>query len=250
MRKLWSCDDLKQPKGRNGHHFYYECHNKACAKKERIDIDGAHKQFLELLDRIQPSQRTLKLFNQLVFDEWDTTIENAQREATLKSDQIAKLEAKLTSIAESNSKGILNDEEAMARAEETRRDIAVLKIERSDIRIEQYDTEAVKNFTESFSTNLSRLWVGLDLSQKQAFQVEVFPKGVLAKDWKIRTAELSQSFALIEALSNENFDLVTPVGVEPTIPRMKAECPRPLDDGAKWHYILPKNTYNQHVPNH
>lgn len=205
------------PKGRNGHHYYYECHNKVCPKKERIDIEGAHKQFLELLDGIQPSKRTLKLFSQLVFDEWDTTIEATRREAQAKDDQITKLEAKLTSIAESNSKGILNDEEARARAEETRRDITVLKIERSDIRIEQYDTEAVKNFTESFLTNLSRLWVELDLSQKQAFQGEVFPKGVLAKDWKIRTAELSQSFALIETLNGENFDLVTPLGFEPKL---------------------------------
>lgn len=196
------------PTGRKAHYLYYECHNKACGHKERIDVEGAHQQFISLLGSVRPSQRVLKLFTQLVFDEWNETIRVAEREAKLRDEQIARLEAKLVSVAESNSKCILTDEEAKTQAEKVRQDIAVLRVERSDIRIEQYDTEAVKGFTESFLTNLDRLWLELDLSQKQTLQNEIFPKGVLSENRKIRTAGLAQSFALIDSLKDENVNLV------------------------------------------
>ena len=220
------------PKGRTKHYLTYECHQKDCPKQERIGIDKAHEQFQAILAYLKPSRRVLKLFSELVFAEWDQSVDSLKQEARLKDNQIDKLEDELTSIAHSNSKGILTDEEARDRADKIRNEIAVLRVERSDVKIDQYDTEAVKNFTETFLINLDKFWYELDLAQKQALQSQIFPNGVVCQNKIIRTTDLSRSFELIEALKNQNSDYVTPVGVEPTITWMKARCPRPLDDGA------------------
>lgn len=132
------------PKGTSKNYLYYECHNTGCDKRTRIRADFAHKEFVETLKSIRPSERVLRLFSHMIFTEWDKSIIEKKREADLLDIQIKTLEAKLTAIAESNSKGILTDEEAQISAEGIRKDITVFKIERADIRIEQYDQEAVK----------------------------------------------------------------------------------------------------------
>lgn len=212
------------PKGRNKNYLYYECHNKACTKQERIDIDGAHEQFLNILSGLRPTKRALRLFSQLVFEEWDTSINQSKNEAKLLDEQVSMLEGKLTSIAESASKGILTDEEAKSRADDIRNEITVLRVERSDIRISQYDTEAVRNFTENFLLNLDNLWLQLELPQKQALHLEIFPEGLVADNRKVRTTKLASSFELIRALDDPNYDLVSRVGIEPTTKSLKGSC--------------------------
>ena len=203
------------PRGRNKNYKMYECHQDTCKHNERIGIDEAHKQFLNILSQLKPTERVLKLFSALVFEEWDVSIAKSRNEASIIENQVTQLENKLTTISESNSKGILSDDEAKARAEETRREIAVLKIERFDYKIEEYDTETVKNFTEAFLTNLDKLWMELDLAHKQQLQQQIFPKGLVCKNKKVRTTSLASSFELMKALKDENFNLVIQQGLEP-----------------------------------
>lgn len=202
------------PKGRSENYLCYECHQESCIHHERVGTEEATKQFLSVLSSLKPSKRVLKLFTSMVFNEWDKTIEITKHEAKLKDEEIARLDRKLTSIAESNSKGILTDEEARKRAEEIRQELTVLKVERSDIRIEQYDTETVKSFTENFLGSFDRLWAELDLTQKQALQTQIFPNGIVCEKKEIRTTTLSQSFEMIEALKANNFNSVTPLEFE------------------------------------
>ncbi len=212
------------PKGRNKHYYYYECHEKTCKVNERIDVEEAHNEFLSLLSSIRPTERVLKLFNQLVFDEWNESIEHRRKEAEILDVQIQSLENKITSISEGNAKGILTDDEAKTRAEEARKDIAILRIERSDIRIEQYNTESIKNFTSNFLLNVDKLWLNMELTQQQALQKEIFPEGLLVKNHKIRTVGMARSFELIQAMENPNFNLVTRLGFEPRTKSLKGSC--------------------------
>jgi len=202
------------PMGTGKHYLYYECHNKPCTNHERIGIDIAHRIFTDLLDLMKPSERVLKLFTHMVFSEWEETIKQTNSEAELRERQIKILQDKLTSLAESNAKHILTDDEARESAEKIRRDMAILKVERSEIRIEQYDTEAVMQFTENFLVHLDKLWLHMDLPQKQALQNEVFPRGLMVEDGKIRTVNLARTFELIGEMSDVNFNFVTPREVE------------------------------------
>lgn len=93
----------------------------------------------------------------------------------------------------------------------------VCEIEKSDITIEQYNTEIVRNFTEQFLLNLDKLWNRLDLPKKQALHNKIFPNGLICENHEIRTNGLSESFQYIETLNNLNSSLVTPRGIEPRL---------------------------------
>ncbi len=198
------------PRGTSKHYLYYECHNKLCGNKCRISLETAHKCFVDVLASIKPSQRVLKMFVHLVFNEWDESIKDSKRKAAILDDQIKNLEDKLTAVVVGNSKHILTEEEAQASVDRIRKDIIPLKISRSDIHIEQYNTEAVKNFTEDFLTNIDKLWMKIDLPHKQSLQNAIFPDGISADKSKIGIVDLSSSFALIQQIEQSNVDLVTP----------------------------------------
>ena len=203
------------PKGKSKNYLYYECHNTHCEENERIGLDKAHEEFIKLLSSIRPSERVIKLFSHLIFTEWDKSIEDRKREADLLEGQIKGLEDKLTAVAEGNAKHILTDKEAQSRAEDIRKDITVLRMERGDIRIEQYDSEAVRNFIENFLLNLDKLWMQIDLPHKQALQNELFPEKINVENSEIRTPTLAHTFKLIEDLSSKNIINATPEGIEP-----------------------------------
>lgn len=202
------------PRGTGRHYLYYECHNASCYKHGRIGVEKAHGEFLKVLSFIKPSKRVLKMFVNMVFSEWEESINERKKEALILEEQIKVLEDKLTAIAEGNSKRILTDEEAQENAEKVRKDLIPLKVARSDIRIEQYNTESVKNFTESFLTHLDKLWLNLELPHKQALQNDIFIDGVVGEKTKIRISKLSSSFELIQQMEHEKVNLVTPREVE------------------------------------
>ncbi len=219
--KCSSCDNpltTSNPRGTSRNYLYYECHNSRCDKKMRIGLDVAHSEFVEILKSIRPSERVLRIFSHLVFTEWDKSIADKKREADLLDSQIKNLEGKLTAIAESNAKGILTDKEAQVGAESIRKDVTIFRIERADIRIEQYSEEAVRNFVENFLVHLDKLWMQIELSHKQALQSEIFPDGLVAENRKIRIVNLASTFKLIQTLGDENVDLVSQTGLEPDRP--------------------------------
>lgn len=193
---------------------YYECKNKKC-RKLRINAKSAHEQFNEILKRVQPTEDVIILFQAMVFEEWDKVINTASEEADRIEDRIKTLKEELTSIRKAKDDGLYTAEQAVEEAEKIQQELTVLGIEKSDIRIEQYNTEIVKNFTEKFLKDLTLLWDNLDLPKRQAFLEKAFDGSLICgKDKKIRTESLSPSFALISAIVSEDGKSVTPLEFE------------------------------------
>lgn len=187
--------------GRNGKVYYYECKNKLC-RKVRINAEIAHTQFNDILKQVRPSKRVIKLFSHLVFSEWDSVINQAKSAIQQIDNRIASLNNELTSIRKAKDDGIYTVNEAKEQAASIRRDISILEIEKTDIKIEQFDTEIVQSFTEYFLYNFPMLWRRLDLTKRQELQRKIFVGGIICEGLdKIRTAEMSPSFELIEAIA-------------------------------------------------
>ena len=206
------------PKGRSKSYRHYECGNSAC-RKVRISTDTAHAQFLAILQRMKPSPEIMRIFDNLVFNEWDETINKTLERRRVMEKRLQALQLQIDRISKSNSAGIYTDEEAREKADEIRKDIVVAKMEISDHKLATYDIQIVRNFTENFLTHFDSLWEKLDLPKKQALQNMVFPSGMLCDENKeIRTAEISLFFKLIQSLGEQKGENVTPLGFEPKLP--------------------------------
>ena len=199
--------------GNSGKVYYYECGG---CRKVRIQANKAHEQFEIILRSIKPSPIVVKLFTNSVISNWDRVIKESERQASDIDSKIKSLKNELRNIRKAEERGTYSTEEAIEETAEVRKEIAILKIERSDIRIEQYNAEIVREFIEQFFMNFDQLWDRLGIVKKQALQNKIFPNGILClKSKEIRTNELSPSFQLIEALGSEKGENVTPRGIEP-----------------------------------
>lgn len=204
-------------RGNGGVVPYYECRKKGC-KGVRLNANDTHKQFATILGQVKPTKRVMTLFQHMVFLNWDTVIEETRQEVDNYDQRIQTLKDELKSIRKAKDDGLYTLEQAKAEAEEAQQKLTVLEIERSEIRIEQYNTEVVKEFSERFMRNLPLLWDNLDLPKRQALLSKVFQGTIIAgKDKIIRTSKLSPSFELIQSLAEEKSENVTPRGIEPRL---------------------------------
>ena len=202
-------------RGNSGIVPYYECRFKDC-KKLRINATEAHKQFEELLAAIKPTDRTINLFQHMVLNDWDKAIEQTQRQIDGMDGRILALKQELKSIRKAVDSGLYTQEQGKEESTTIQQEITVLEVERSEIKIDHYDSEIVREFTNHFLKNLPRLWEKLDLPKRQTLLQKIFMGSIIVSgDKKIRTSELSPSFELIKALSEENVQNVTPRGIEP-----------------------------------
>lgn len=189
--------------------YYYECRNKECSRP-RVTTSDANEKFLDLLSSIKPTPQVMKLFDHLVFLEWDEIINETQKQAEAIESQIAKFKDELKRIVKSVDTGLLTESEGKEQAQEARKNILLLEISRSDIRIEQYNKVIVREFTEHFLLNLDKLWPILDLPKRHALLSKVLPNGLLCdKKRNFRTLELSPSFNLIQSLTAGKGENVT-----------------------------------------
>jgi hypothetical protein len=196
-------------RGNGGFVPYYECRKKGC-KGVRLNANETHKQFASILGQIKPTKRVMTLFQHTVFLNWDSVIEQSRHEVDNYDQRIQALKDELKSIRKAKDDGLYTLEQAKMEAEEAQQKLTVLEIERSDIRIEQYNTEVVKEFSERFMRNLPLLWDNLDLPKRQALLSKVFQGTIIAgKDKNIRTSKLSPSFELIQSLAEEKSENVT-----------------------------------------
>ncbi len=196
-------------RGKTKTFFYYECRNKQCSRP-RVTTSDADEKFLDILRTIKPTPEVMKLFDKLVFADWDQIINNAQSEAEIVETKISDYKSELKRIVKSVDSELLTESEGKEQAQEVRKNILLAEIVRSDIRIEQYNKEIVREFTEHFLLNLDKLWGILDLTKRQALLAKILPSGITCdKKRYFRTLELSPSFALIQSLSERNSENVT-----------------------------------------
>lgn len=221
LKGVLKCEYCKYPmtsspsRGRNGIVYYYECRKKTC-RKLRINAQKAHIQFEGLLEKIKPSPRVIKLFQFMVFSEWDKVVSLSKNEAERLEKYINALKIEFKSIRKAKDEGIYTKEEAVEEAERIRQEIRISEIERSEIKIDQYNGEIVREFISQFMQNLAFLWKNLDLPKQQAFLQKVFEGDLLCTvDKKIRTTKLSPSFELIRVLNEQKGENVSLTGFEP-----------------------------------
>ena len=197
------------PKGRTKNYKHYECGNPKC-RQSRILASVAHEQFSTVLSRFKPAPDVMVLFTDMVFSEWDSVVSTVATLTLTLEKRIAEQKKELDRISRSCDRGIYTESEAKEKADEIRREITILEVEKTDSIITGYDARIVKAFTERFLEHFDELWKQLDLSKQQALQVKIFPNGILCdKNKNIRTAGMSECFQLIEALGSENVENVT-----------------------------------------
>jgi hypothetical protein len=82
-----------------------------------------------------------------------------------------------------------------------------------DAVLDQLDVEGVLGFAEHLLTNAARLWLGLELNQKQQFQQVLFPEGLRFDGEKFGTAVTCLAFRKLDMYDEPISGMASPTGL-------------------------------------
>ena len=182
-----------------------------------------HAKFVDLLKTIQPTDKTLKLYKELLLRQSLKELGNLNKD-------IAELRQKLDSLSEERTKTLRKY--AMDKLGETEKDeiISTLdgeKLEITDelVKSEQRQTIKEENieYALNFMGNVAKLWNDAPLELKIKFQTLIFPEGLTldTKNQIFRTSKISALYRYVpaenESISTQNSLMVIPRGIEPLL---------------------------------
>lgn len=204
-------------KGRNSSYAYYtpvcRCSggNSPSIRKERLESD-----FFAELEFLKPKQHLFQMVNKVIRDATKMRQKgNLDRKTTLKK-KMDDLRKKRMTLDERFAFEKAIDQETYDRLKiQIQNDEGEIKAALYEIESELFHPDEVIQFAEVAMTNAASLWKDLPMPHKHRFQYLLFPRGVEYSDGKLKTADKSLIFSLLEKKNESEDGLVTLTGLEP-----------------------------------
>src|SRR3989344_255180 len=213
-------------RGHGGHYPYYHCYNKQCAMRGRgIQKDTMEAQFITKLDEIAPTLDFVDYFKKHVVSEWNDIVGQMKGVRNEYENKKRELEQRLVKIKEYLEDETYSKAEDLERKEKTENELLTIKISSSEAHIEQINVELLIDESAVFLQSLGTHWEDLAPTLKPRFQKLVFPDGIsYTRGVGFGTAKMDMIFELNRQYAAGNYNLVRPVGFEPTTIRLRVEC--------------------------
>jgi hypothetical protein len=93
-----------------------------------------------------------------------------------------------------------------------REDIALVRIELEDARLEEVDVEGLLGFAEHVLSNAARLWLEATGDQRPRLQRILFPEGLRLKDGRFGTAVTCLAFTHLAEPRTRESGMASPAG--------------------------------------
>lgn len=139
------------------------------------------------------------------------------------SRQLEDLQKKRQGIAEKNLNGVIGDDLAKEMLTQTESDIYNCKQELKQYKSSEDDLDELLTYSLQALSDMPKFWSDMDITQKNAFQKFVFPKGITYDGKKLRTPEKIWTIELNEALADQKFTKMEVRGIEPLFSYSKKE---------------------------
>ena len=183
-------------------------------KKETLE-----KSFCEELERLQLKPQYVAMLHEIVFDVWKT--KQAEAIATVGSveKQIETIEEKKQLLVDAHVyKRSINEEVFRQQMERLEDEAAALRLQHHDAEAEDLNIEAALKFASEVLTNTAKLWMKMNLDQRQRLQAVLYPQGIVASNkGVVRTVATSPFFNVLREETEEEFSLAPPTGFEPVL---------------------------------
>ena len=180
-------------------------------KKEELE-----SKFYEYLKLFEPTEETLKLFEETVIDVWKSLQSEQVKTHALLEKQLRELEEERKAAEKLAMKGVFSEEVYKRQSEEIENKLLVKQVELNEAKIEINDMEACLNYCKYFLTHFADLWLSADLDSKQRLQTLIFPaKVTYNKDGTLGTTVTASIFKQLDGKVSRESEVVAPTGFEP-----------------------------------
>lgn len=199
----------------------YFCRN--CKGVPSMMTKIVHAKFVDYLKSIQPTERTLKLYKEILLRQSLKELGNLDKD-------IAELRRKLDTLSEERTKTLRKY--AMDKLGEPEKDEIINTIDSEKLgitdslaKLEEQQTlkEVNIEYALNFMGNVAKIWNDAPLDLKIKFQNLIFPKGLEldTREAKFRSPKISALYRYVpaenESISTQNSLMVIPRGIEPLL---------------------------------
>jgi len=195
-------------RGNGGLYPNYHCTAKECNHRVGERKEQFEESFQEYLKMFKLTAIQQKLLCAVLTEKLEAKIRNQENEENIIRSKLEEIKGERLAIIKSNSKGLIDDDDATPLLEKLKLDEMTSNLELSESKIDKHEAEAVINFTTSFLTDVGKLWARLDTDRKIKLQQAIFPNGILFKDGYFGTTIISPSFQLIQQFAESKPSLV------------------------------------------
>ncbi len=219
LRRFVACSQCSTPltgswsKGRTKKYAYYHCRKCGCVSTTKGALEG---RFVELLSELQPEPGYMRLVSEIVLDVWKDRQSGAERVRHDREKAVRKKRERLDRVDEAFLHERSIDRQTYERQRDRLREqITLAEIELNDAVLSHLDIDGVLAFAEHVMTNAARLWMELDLDQKQQLQQVLFPEGLRFDGEKFGTAVTCLAFKQLAENGEPTSGVASPTGFEP-----------------------------------
>lgn len=191
----------------------------------RIRRSKLHDAFLDLLRRLQPSQRLLTAWRASILEAWDKRSGEIRRHNDSLHGNLASLKKKREHLLELLLDNVVDRETYQGRHESLSAEIARAEIEAAENRLDELDVETAVGFAEQLISSSESLWLDASLAQRQRIQRVLFPEGLAySQNEGFRTPVTRSIFMPLVDSQATRSGVVERRGFEPPTPTMRTWC--------------------------
>lgn len=200
--------------GKRKKYPYYVCQSR-CFNISKYKLED---QFIEILEKLQPSQKVLKLFKLIIVDVYKERRKDYISIYNRMKKELDNLEKKKKRINEMAVDGFFDKEEYKNQIQNVNTEIQVKTIEMNENKIDTLDIDNLLNFAQYFLSNTSKLWINADIETKIKIQKIIFTDKLIYDGNKYQTPLISPLFSYLQEISDPKYCMVAPRGIEPLLP--------------------------------
>lgn len=228
MRRFLLCPDCNRKltaawcKGRSKKYPKYYCVTKDCRLKGKTyDREDVHNSFHRLLKEIKPSNDFSELFQEMFIKVYRKRILELEGDTIRLKAEVEALEAEKSRIIQMAMKQIIDDEDAKKEISEIKDRLALAKLGLHETKSDEEEINVCLAYAQNFIQTIDQIWFDAPSLLKIKLQSMIFPKGLSYPFGGISNRNLALPFELNRQFAELKSSNVTPVGIEPTIFRMR-----------------------------
>lgn len=209
LRRLLICERCNNPvtggwsKGKRMRYAYYRCQK--CPKPASISTEIAHKELINYLSGITPTQEGLDAFIALLRRTYYGRVAQLQKRREEADKELKRLSEMRQQLIQKNLSGIYSDEIFKVQNKLIDDQIAALHVAKDDALLAKYNLETIIAFMKDKFSNMGKTYQLSTLSQIRVLLCSIFPKGVKWSYPGYYNTSISPIYQSIRLLDNEQF---------------------------------------------
>lgn len=209
------------PRGRSGPSPRYSCVScraKKLGKPVSKMREMVHSDFMDLMERVRPTEDAQKLFRHIILREWNNETRDSHNLARTLDNELNALQDKRMRTLDLYIDNKISEADKDRKLAEVDADIAKVELRRAEITDDIKDKEQVIDNALLFMSNPASFWNLAPIEVKRRIQDAIFPEGLVYDcETGFGTAKLAESYLLIQKIPADKAEipcLVAPTRIE------------------------------------